>query len=189
MTRQIAVFLAFTITIDKSQGMTLERGSVRCKGAFAHGKIYVALGKVRHPANISVPNFQPALCPMHPEEVFQFSGSHLLPLVIHVYCCPNRIFPYMMLKHKQLKQHSRVMRTVRQLMRKLKAVMMETCMKNGSICHVYLCTVPMEEVPDGLTAAFMKYKLMYKKTYTDIHEQINVTVKTLSFGPEDSIAP
>ena len=53
--RQLPVRTAYAMTINKSQGQTLERVGVYLpRPVFAHGQLYVALSRAKDPANISV---------------------------------------------------------------------------------------------------------------------------------------
>lgn len=50
---QFPVRLAFAITINKSQGQSLERVAVFLpRSCFAHGQLYVAVSRVRHPSGL-----------------------------------------------------------------------------------------------------------------------------------------
>jgi ATP-dependent DNA helicase PIF1 len=54
--KQFPVMLCFAMTINKSQGQTLPArvGVVATSHVFAHGQLYVALGRVTHPDNLRV---------------------------------------------------------------------------------------------------------------------------------------
>ena len=68
VTSQIPLFLALslTLTIHKSQCMTLDSVCIEFTGAFQAGQISVALGRVRDAKDKAVMNFCPSLCPLHP---------------------------------------------------------------------------------------------------------------------------
>jgi hypothetical protein len=53
---QFPISPAFAITINKSQGQTIDRAGIFLpKPVFTHGQLYVAASRVRHPANIRFP--------------------------------------------------------------------------------------------------------------------------------------
>ena len=51
--RRLSVRICFAMTINKSQGQTLERAGIYlAEDVFAHGKLYVAASRVSHPGHI-----------------------------------------------------------------------------------------------------------------------------------------
>ncbi len=57
--KQIPLKLAWSITVHKSQGATLDRAEVDASEAFACGQIYVALSRVRNLSSLKLKRFSP----------------------------------------------------------------------------------------------------------------------------------
>ena len=91
VTSQIPLILAFSLTIHKSQGMTLDSVCIECAGAFQAGQISVALGRVRAAKDITVMNFRPSLCPPHPPVVNAFYGTQSETVTANQSCCKLKL--------------------------------------------------------------------------------------------------
>ena len=62
--RQFPVNVAFAMTINKSQGQTLNRVGIHLpEPVFAHGQLYTALSRTNHPDNVRV-----MICTSSPSE-------------------------------------------------------------------------------------------------------------------------
>lgn len=55
---QFPLVLASSITIHKSQGLTIRKLDIDCSRIFTEGQFYVALSRISHPENLGVFNFQ-----------------------------------------------------------------------------------------------------------------------------------
>ncbi|KIO02221.1 hypothetical protein M404DRAFT_148326 [Pisolithus tinctorius Marx 270] len=60
---QFPVHLAYSMTINKSQGQTVQHVGLDLRtSVFSHGQLYVALSRCTHPRNIKTPNKQVYEC-------------------------------------------------------------------------------------------------------------------------------
>ena len=89
---QFPLKLCFAITIHKSQGMTLDRAIVICKGAFLPGQIGVAVGRVKCKARLQVLNYDRNLVRKHPEYVDKFYAEQTVP--VSATCCQGIAFDH-----------------------------------------------------------------------------------------------
>jgi hypothetical protein len=71
---QFPLTLAYSLTIHKSQGMSLDI-VIDCKNATLPGQIGVAEGRVKFTDGLYVKNFKPSLCSSHPVSVHRFYKS------------------------------------------------------------------------------------------------------------------
>jgi ATP-dependent DNA helicase PIF1 len=62
--KQIPLKLAWSITVHKSQGATLDRAEVDASEAFACGQVYVALSRVRNLSSLKLKRFSPTKIPV-----------------------------------------------------------------------------------------------------------------------------
>ncbi len=67
--RQIPLKLAWSISIHKSQGMTIPRLSVSMKGVFEYGQAYVALSRAVGLDSLRVQHFVPSVVRAHPRVI------------------------------------------------------------------------------------------------------------------------
>ena len=75
--RQFPVQPAYAMTINKSQGQTLQRvGIFLPQGVFAHGQLYVALSRVRNP-----------------HDLFIFTDGHLLHNIVYKEVLISKLCP------------------------------------------------------------------------------------------------
>lgn len=72
---QYPLKLAYSMTIHKAQGMTLDSVTVDCRNVSNPGQIGVAVGRVRSTEGLCVRNFRQTLCRPHPSSVEQYYKS------------------------------------------------------------------------------------------------------------------
>ncbi|KAK3108700.1 hypothetical protein FSP39_013660 [Pinctada imbricata] len=69
---QLPVSLAFSITIHKAQGLTLERIEVDASNIFSPGQLGVAVGRTTAKKHLRIQNFHPSAVIKQPDCIFDF---------------------------------------------------------------------------------------------------------------------
>ena len=171
VTRQIPLMLSYTITVHKSQGMTLPSVHVDCQGAFAPGQIAVALSRVRNSCDITVSNFREGLCPPHPPAINTFYGSAAIPPADDLSCC-------------------REMRTIHIDEERTDIIPPKSPNPDSGsetdFSASELDATPSPEtttgpiLPKELSSHCLKKKIMYPETFTATQETINALIKGAS---------
>lgn len=85
---QLPIVLAWALTIHKSQGQTLIRALVDMKGVFMAGQAYVAMSRVREPADLKLLNFQ---LPQMPHIEVQEFDQTIIDALDYRICDDDRI--------------------------------------------------------------------------------------------------
>jgi len=72
--KQFPIILGWSITIHKSQGLTLAKANIDCARIFVESQFYVALSRISHPENLNILNFNPTIIRVDPR-AYQFDMS------------------------------------------------------------------------------------------------------------------
>ena len=88
--RQFPIVLAYAITCHKSQGLTLSAAVVHCSSEFVLGLTYVALSRVRDPANLQVLNFRSTNLLPPSSRVIRECSTDLGQIEEDLRCCRNK---------------------------------------------------------------------------------------------------
>lgn len=80
---QFPLKVAFSITIHKSQGMTIPYLEIDCKNANQPGQIGVAVGRASKISGLRVINYKSSLCRRHPDTVYNFYNTYEHPCEIN----------------------------------------------------------------------------------------------------------
>ena len=85
--KQIPLVLAYSITIHKAQGLTLDRVVVDGSNIFQPGQLGVAIGRAKRKKGLRVINFNPKSVPKHDQSMFQFYQKPSCPFMNNLECC------------------------------------------------------------------------------------------------------
>lgn len=89
---QIPISLAFSITIHKVQGLTLERIKVDGENIFRQGQLGVAIGRTTMKKNLSLINFNPRSVLKHDTSLYEFYDSFVsFDFDKNLQCCRLKI--------------------------------------------------------------------------------------------------
>ena len=72
---QFPICLAFSITIHKAQGLTLDRIEVNANNIFSAGQLGVAIGRTTAKKNLRIINFHPSAVIKHDKSIYDFYES------------------------------------------------------------------------------------------------------------------
>lgn len=72
---QFPIKLAYSLTIHKSQGMSIPYLEIDCRNAHYPGQVGVAVGRAVSSSGLRVLNFSPNLCRRHPQKVYDYQDS------------------------------------------------------------------------------------------------------------------
>lgn len=73
---QVPLAIAYSLSIHKSQSLTLDYVEANCKGIFTTGQLYVMLSRARSPQGLIVKNFDPTHI-MVDDKVHEFYRQHM----------------------------------------------------------------------------------------------------------------
>jgi hypothetical protein len=84
---QLPLTLAWAITIHKSQGLTLNRATIHCKGINKAGQLAVAVSRVRKADHVRLIGYRRSQAPQHLPCISQYYGSPSSALQDNHKCC------------------------------------------------------------------------------------------------------
>lgn len=82
--RQFPFKPAYAITVEKSQGMTLERANFDCKNVFTPGKFYTGISRVKTIGGLRVKNFDKKVVKVDPSAIAYYKNNqnHMEEIVL-----------------------------------------------------------------------------------------------------------